>query len=83
MVSTRTRLCRWPRQALNWLCGGRADYRAFQARRASRAYRANRSLCLLVWGAAAALLLLCGGAGCLLLLLLTATLLCFALLDPD
>lgn len=83
MASMHTRPCRWPRQALNWLCGGRADYRAFQNRRTARGYQANRGLCLAVWGVAAALLLLCGGLGCTVLLLLVATLFCFALLDPD
>jgi hypothetical protein len=68
---------------LDWLCGGREDYRAFQARKATRVYRANRNICLLIWAAAAALLLICGGSACLLSIALVATLLCFAMLDPD
>jgi len=76
-------LSHWSRRFLDWLCAGREDYRAFQARKETRVYRSNRTLCLLVWAGAALLLLICGGTGCLLTLALAATLLCFALLDPE
>jgi hypothetical protein len=79
----RGRLSDWPRRALDWLCEGRSDYRAFRERRRSRAYRHNRTLCLYAWALAAGLLLVCGDVGCLLTLALIATLVCFAMLDPD
>jgi hypothetical protein len=73
----------WPRRFLDWLCAGREDYRSFQQRKATRVYRANRNLCLLVWAGAALLLLVCGSGGCLLTIGLVATFICFALLDPE
>jgi hypothetical protein len=73
----------WPRRFLDWLCEGREDYRTFQQRKTTRAYRANRTLCLLVWAGAALLLLVCGSGGCLLTIGLVATFVCFALLDPE
>jgi hypothetical protein len=78
----RPPLRHWPRRILDWLCGGREDYRAFQQRKTTRVYRANRSRCLLIWAGAALILLLCGSGGCVLTIGLAATLLCFALLDP-
>jgi len=83
MALRRNPLAGWPRRLLDWLCDGRADYREFQARKRTRVYRANRSLCLLIWLGAAGLLLVCGGGGCLLTIGLVATFLCFAMLDPD
>jgi hypothetical protein len=80
---TRTPLRCWPRRVLDWLCDGREDYRAFQQRRESRTYRANRNICLSIWAIAALLLLVCGSAGCLLSIGLVATFLCFAMLDPE
>jgi hypothetical protein len=73
----------WPRRVLDWLCEGRADYREFQQRRATRAYRANQGTCLIIWLVAAVLLLICGGSGCLLTFGLVAALLCFSVLDPE
>ncbi|MGB5835368.1 MAG: hypothetical protein WBG92_25735 [Thiohalocapsa sp.] len=84
MAPIRKPLAAWPRRLLDWLCAGRADYRAFQERKRTRVYRANQTFCLLIWAAAAVLLaLVCGSAGCLLTIGLIATLLCFAMLDPD
>lgn len=85
MRPPRPRPCvtHWPRRALDWLCAGREDYRAFQQRRRTRPYRANRSLCLAGWSVAAALLLLCNSTGCIVVIALTATLSCFAVLDPE
>jgi len=83
MAPMRTPRAGWPRRLLDWLCEGRPDYQAFQRRRRSRAYRANRTICLLIWAAAAALLLVCGSGSCLLTIGLMATFLCFAMLDPD
>lgn len=73
----------WPRRFLDWLCDGRADYREFQERKASRAYKANQSTCLVIWLIAAGLLLICGATGCLLTFGLVATFLCFSVLDPE
>lgn len=81
MVEPRQPLWRWPRRVLNWLCGGRADYREFQRRKATRTHRAGRTVCLWVWAGAAGLMALCGGPGCVLILLMAATFLSFALLD--
>ncbi len=77
------RLGDWPRRALDWLCEGRSDYRAFKERRRSQAYRRNRAACLYTWALAAGLLLICGSAACLLSFALIATLICFTLLDAD
>ncbi|MCG6940279.1 MAG: hypothetical protein LJE69_03395 [Thiohalocapsa sp.] len=83
MPSQRHSLCNWPRRFLDWLCEGRADYREFQQRKATRAYQVNQGLCLIVWLVAALLLLLCGGTVCLVTFALVATFLCFSLLDPQ
>jgi hypothetical protein len=83
MAPPRNPLAAFPRRILDWLCDGRADYREFRHRRATKAYRANRAICLGVWLVGAGLMLVCGGGGCLLTILLVATLICFALLDPD
>ncbi len=83
MAPQRHPLIHWPRRVLDWLCEGRADYRDYQKRKATRAYKANQGTCLLIWLAAALLLLLCGATGCLLTFGLVATLLCFSVLDPE
>ncbi len=83
MAPLRHSLLHWPRRLLDWLCEGRADYREFKARQASRAHKANQSTCLIIWLIAAGLLLLCGATGCLLTFGLVATLLCFTVLDPE
>lgn len=77
------RLSALPRRALDWLCEGRSDYRAFKERQRHKAYRHNRALCLYTWALAAGLLLICSSAACLLTLTLIATLICFTLLDAD
>jgi hypothetical protein len=82
MTAPRHPFTDWPRRFLDWLCAGRADYREFQQRRATRAYKANYGICLIIWLIAALLSLLCGG-GCLLTLALVATFLCFSVLDPE
>ncbi|HBG94076.1 MAG TPA: hypothetical protein DDY14_01855 [Chromatiaceae bacterium] len=73
----------WPGRILNWLCGGRQDYRSFKQRKRTRAHRANQNICLLIWGAGAVLMLICGNGGCLLAIGLVATFVCFAMLDPS
>lgn len=83
MASMRKQLTTWPRRFLDWLCGGRTDYRAFRDRKRTRVYRANQTVCVQIWILAAAFLLVCSSGGCLLAIGLTATLLCFAILDPD
>lgn len=42
-----------PRALLDWLCAGRADYRAFQRRRGSRSYRRRLGWCKNLWICAA------------------------------
>jgi len=83
MAMLRNPLAAWPRRLLDWLCDGRADYREFKQRKATRVYRANRIICLGVWSVGAGLMLVCGAGGCLVTIVLVATLLCFAVLDPD
>jgi len=83
MPTQRHPLTDLPRRLLDWLCEGRADYREFQRRKASRPYRTNQSICLIIWLIAALLLLVCGTVGCLMTLGLVATFLCFSLLDPE
>jgi hypothetical protein len=83
MAPQRHPLTRWPRRLLDWLCEGRADYREFQQRKATRAYQANQNTCLIVWSIAAVLLLICGATGCLLTFGLVAALVCFSVLDPE
>ena len=83
MTPQRHPLTCWPRRFLDWLCEGRADYREFQRRKATRAYKANQGACLVIWLVAALLLLFCGAAGCLLTFALVAMLLCFSVLDPE
>ncbi|WP_296809665.1 hypothetical protein [Thiocapsa sp.] len=75
------RITEWPHRAIHWLCSGRADYTAFQRRKATPAHRARRSLCLAVWSGAAILMLLCPSAGCVATFILIATFVSFSLLD--
>ena len=83
MALIRNPLAAWSRRVLDWLCGDRADYQEFQARKRTRTYRANQTTCLRIWALAALLLLVCGSGGCLLTIALVATLSCLAILDPD
>ncbi|EGV18098.1 hypothetical protein [Thiocapsa marina] len=71
----------WPQRVIDWLCSGRADYAAFQRRKATSAHRAGRTLCLLVWSGAAILMLLCPSPGCVATFVLIATFVSFTLLD--
>lgn len=73
----------WMRRVLDWLCGGREDYRQFQRCKASRTHRAKRNVCLWIWIGAAMLILICPGAGCFITLLLAATFLSLAVLDGE
>jgi hypothetical protein len=81
MPAPKPPITQWPRRVLDWLCSGREDYRAFQRRKARRAYRARRQICLWIWLGAALLMLVCPGAACVLTLLLAATFLSLAVLD--
>lgn len=81
MEEPRPPISRWPRRVLDWLCGDREDYRAFQRRKVTRPHRTGRTLCLWVWAGAAGLMLVCQGAACVIILGLAATFLSFALLD--
>jgi hypothetical protein len=76
-----SRIAGWPHCVIHWLCSGRADYVAFQRRKATPAHRARRTLCLFVWSGAAVLMLLCPSAGCIATFILIATFVSFSLLD--
>ena len=71
----------WLRRLLDWLCGGRGDYRQFQRSKVTRSHLARRNVCLWVWLGAAGLILICPAPGCMVTLLLGATCLSFAVLD--
>lgn len=73
----------WPRAALDWLCAGRADYRALQRRRTLPGHRRRIGRCKTLWIGAGLLMLLQPTIPVILLLGLPATFLCFALLDES
>jgi hypothetical protein len=81
MPSPISQIAEWPRRVIHWLCSGRADYTAFQRRKATPAHRARRTLCLFVWSGAAILMLLCPSPGCVATFILVATFVSFLLLD--
>jgi hypothetical protein len=83
MFERRSTPPRWPRRFFDWLCAGREDYREFQERKASRCYRARRSLCVWIWLGSGCLMLICPGGACLIPLFLAATFLSFAVLDEN
>lgn len=74
---------RWLRAALDWLCGGRADYEAFRSRRRSRQYRTRKRWCKHLWIGAGGLMILEPNLAFVLVVALTTTFLSFALLDEN
>ena len=69
------------RAALDWLCGGRADYRAFRERRATRSHKTRRGWCVWLWIAAGLVMIAYPRIDIILVVTLVATLVCFMLLD--
>ena len=74
---------RWPRLVLDWLCGGRDDYREFRERKASETYRVRRSWCGYVWIGAGGLMLLYPAMPFVVSAALVATFLSLMILDAE
>ncbi len=72
---------RLARAALDWLCGGRADYRAFRERSATRSHKTRRRWCVWLWIAAGLVMLAYPRIDIVLVVTLVTTLVCFMLLD--
>ncbi len=72
---------RWPRKALDWLCGGRADYRAFQERRKSRSYRLRLGWCKSLWIGAGVVMIFNPAVSFVVPVVLAMAFLSFAVLD--
>ena len=70
-----------PRAVLDWLCAGRADYRAFQRRRSSPAYRRRLGWCKSLWICAALAMLMNPSLAFVLPTALVTAILSFLLLD--
>lgn len=82
MPSSVTDRPEWgPRAALDWLCAGRADYRAFQRRRSSPSYRRRLGWCKNLWICAAVAMLLNSSLAFVLSMGLVTALVSFVLLD--
>jgi len=69
------------RGVVDWLCGGREDYREFQRRKVSAGYRKRRGLCVWLWIVAGVVMALQPGVQSMVIGGLTAGFLSFALLD--
>ena len=69
------------RAALDWLCGGRADYRAFRERRATRSQKTRRGWCVWLWIAAGVVIIAYPRIDIIFVVTLVTTLVCFMLLD--
>ncbi len=72
---------RLARAALDWLCGGRADYRAFRERRATRSHKTRRGWCVWLWIAAGLVMIAYPRIDIIFVVMLVTTLVCFMLLD--
>jgi hypothetical protein len=72
---------RLARAALDWLCDGRADYRAFRERRGTRCYKKRRGWCVWIWIGAGLIMIVFPGIETIFVVILATTLLCFMLLD--
>ena len=78
-----SRIARWPRTALDWLCGGREDYRAFQRRRRTRAHRIRVGWCKVLWIGTGIAVLLNPALPFAMAIGLATTFLCFVILDES
>jgi hypothetical protein len=72
---------RLARAALDWLCNGRPDYRAFRERRGTHGYQKRRGWCVWLWIAAGLLMIAFPGIEIIFMVSLGTTLVCFMLLD--
>lgn len=72
---------RWSRAGLDWLCQGRSDYREFQLRKQTRAYRIRRSWCKDVWIGSGLLMITNPTLPFIIVLGMLTTFYCFVLLD--
>lgn len=72
-----------PRAFLDWLCAGRADYAAFQARKRTPVYRARKRLCKNIWIGAGLIMVLHPTPPVIGTLCLLATLISFTILDES
>lgn len=70
-----------PRRSLDWLCAGRADYRAFQRRRQTRSYQIKRGHCKTLWILAGGVMIWHPTLPVIFICSLVTSLVCFALLD--
>ncbi|MGD8497256.1 MAG: hypothetical protein PVG82_00020 [Chromatiales bacterium] len=70
-----------PRGMLDWLCAGRADYRAFQRRRGMPGYRRRLGWCKNLWICAAIAMALNPAPAFVFPTALVAALISFVLLD--
>ena len=76
-------LSRWPRLALDRLCGGRPNYREHRRRTSTRHYRRRKDLCFWVWLTAALVMAVQPTGQVAIVAVLTATFLSFAILDEE
>ncbi|MGD2082267.1 MAG: hypothetical protein PVF91_04835 [Chromatiales bacterium] len=82
-ISNLTRIGRWPRALLDWLCGDREDYRAFQRRRRTRAYRVRLGWCKVLWIGSGVAVIVHPYLPFVVAIALATSFLCFAILDES
>ena len=74
---------RLARAALDWLCDGRADYRAFRERRSTHSYKRRRGWCVWIWIGAGLAMIAVPSIEIVFVVVLATTLVCFMLLDAS
>lgn len=72
---------RLARAALDWLCDGRADYRAFREKQITRGYKRRRGWCIWIWISAGLAMIAFPTIETIFVVTLATTLICFMLLD--
>lgn len=72
-----------PREFLDWLCAGRADYAMFQARKRSPEYLARKRVCKNIWIGAGLIMAVHPTPAVIGTLSLLATLISFTILDES
>ncbi len=78
-----SRIHKWPRAALDWLCAGHGAYWEHCARQRGRRYQAMRRVCKSVWIGGGVLMLVNPVVEFLLFIALVATFLSLALMDES